>query len=143
MFMNDFGIHRNMYRVLKKFNWIPACLPYEKRRKLANVFTLTLGPHDAESDIMIDSFAKHMKNLNKGTSMHIESQVNFICAYTMNFLSDMPAQADSAGMMRHTAKFGCRRCFCFKEKRDFSFDVLNENRSHRQAMKLKQENIKR
>ena len=31
LFIDDFGIHRNNYRALKAFYWIPANLPYEER----------------------------------------------------------------------------------------------------------------
>ena len=47
LFIDDFGVHSNMYRALKAFYIVPANLSYEERRKIANVFTLTLGPHDA------------------------------------------------------------------------------------------------
>jgi hypothetical protein len=47
LFINDFGVHRNMYRALKAFYWTPAALPYGERRKITNVLTFTLGPHGA------------------------------------------------------------------------------------------------
>ena len=46
-FIHDFGVHRNMYRALKAIYLIPAYLSDEERRKIANVFTLTLDPHAA------------------------------------------------------------------------------------------------
>src|SRR5436305_4256221 len=49
-FIDNFGLHRNMRRAIKAFYWIPANLPSAERNKIANVSTLTLGPHGANID---------------------------------------------------------------------------------------------
>ena len=66
LFVDDFGIHRNMYRALKAFYLIPACLSYDERRKLANVFTITLGPHGANLDDVIESIRQPIQELDAG-----------------------------------------------------------------------------
>ena len=46
LFIDGFGIFRNIYPSLKGFYLTPASLPYAERRKESNMFTLTLGPHE-------------------------------------------------------------------------------------------------
>lgn len=41
---------------------IPACLPYIERRKIANVFTLCLGPH-RHRDMPTDFIVLHLAQL--------------------------------------------------------------------------------
>ena len=50
-----------MYRALKAFYWIPLFMPYDERRKLANVFTLSRGPHGADINDVIAAFAHLFK----------------------------------------------------------------------------------
>jgi hypothetical protein len=47
LYIDDFGIHRNMYRALKGFYFPSACLDYQEQWKIFNEFTLTLGLHSA------------------------------------------------------------------------------------------------
>lgn len=68
-FINDFRIYRKNYRALKAFSWIPGPnLPYEERRKIANNFTLTLGPHGANIEDVVDAIAIPVHQLNEGIS---------------------------------------------------------------------------
>lgn len=90
LFINDFGIHRNMYRALKAFYLIPACLTYEKRRKLANVFTLTLEPHGASIHDIAKAFSRPIQDLDRGMRLDINGETSQVCAFTMAFLGDMP-----------------------------------------------------
>ncbi|KAL9030964.1 MAG: hypothetical protein Q9196_000960 [Gyalolechia fulgens] len=132
LFIDDFGIHRNSYRALKAFYWIPSSLPYEERRKLANVFTLTLGPHGAIMDDVVEAFYKDFRALDQGGYvMDVNGEESLVCAYSMMMIGDMPQQADNSGFMRHTARFGCRSCFCTSEQRhDLGFDVIEHSRYH-------------
>jgi hypothetical protein len=45
LFINDFSIYRNMYRVLKGFYVTLIYLDFNKQRKPLNKFTLTLSPY--------------------------------------------------------------------------------------------------
>ena len=99
MFIDDFGIHRNMYCALKAFYWIPANLPYKERRKLANIFTLSLGPHGADIEDVVRSFVKLFKGLDHGCQMKLGDEIITVCAFTMAFLGDMPQQADNCGVL--------------------------------------------
>lgn len=48
IFIDVFGIHRNMYRALKAFYTILAALPYSEQGRVVNYLTLTLGSHGAD-----------------------------------------------------------------------------------------------
>ena len=61
LFIDDFGIYRNMYRVLKAFYFILFYFSYEKRRKIVNVFILTLNSHDVNLKTIMKTFNKIIK----------------------------------------------------------------------------------
>ena len=139
LFIDDFGVHRNMYRALKAFYLIPACLSYEERRKLANVFTLTLGPHGANINDVVEAFSKPIQNLDRGMELEINGDMEKVCAFSITFLGDMPQQADNGGFMRHNARRGCRTCFCLKEERsDLKYDVVRNGRYHWETMQQRE-----
>ena len=131
LFIDDFGVHRNMYRALKAFYLIPACLEYSERRKLANVFTLTLGPHGASLDDVVEAFHRPIQDLDQGIELDINGEVVKVCAFSITLLGDMPQQADNIGFMRHNARMGCRTCFCPKEERgSLEYDIVGKGRYH-------------
>ena len=131
LFIDDFGVHRNMYRALKAFYLIPACLSYSERRKVANVFTLTLGPHGAQLKDVVEAFRKPLKELDTGLEMNINGQDHTVCASVMAFLGDMPQQADNGGFSRHNAERGCRTCLCPKSERgNLEYDIIGNGRYH-------------
>ena len=45
-FINNFGIYKNIYRILKIFYLILIYLNYIERKKFINIFILVLKPHD-------------------------------------------------------------------------------------------------
>lgn len=131
LFIDDFGVHRNMYRALKAFYIIPACLSYDERRKIANVFTLTLGPHGAQMNQVVEAFARPIQELDHGVEIDINGVSEFVCAFVMTFVGDMPQQADNGGFLRHNAIMGCRSCSCAKkDKGDLYFDVDDSKKYH-------------
>ena len=139
LFIDDFGIHRNMYRALKAFYLIPACLSYEERRKIANVFTLTLGPHGANLTDVIEAFGRPIRQMDRGMEMTINGETERVCAFNIAFLGDMPQQADNGGFLRHNAKMGCRTCRCSKlERGDLSYDVVGHGRYHWETTKQRE-----
>lgn len=139
LFIDDFGVHRNMYRALKAFYLIPACLEYSERRKLANVFTLSLGPHGASLNDVVEAFDSPIQDLDRGIKLDVNGETEKVCAFAMTLLGDMPQQADNSGFMRHNARMGCRTCFCPKEERgNLQFDIIGKGRYHYETMKQRQ-----
>ena len=138
LFIDDFEIHRNMYRSLKAFYLIPGNLSYEERRKITNVFTLTLRPHGASTEDVVKTFAKPIRQLNKEFTLKIDEHDQEVCAFTMTLIGDMLQQADNEGFAHHSAQKGCRSCFCLKDlRKDLTFDVVKEGRYHLDTVKQK------
>jgi hypothetical protein len=131
LFIDDFGIHRNMYRAAKAFYLIPACLSFVERQKIANVFTLTLGPHGADPQDVINAFKNSMVLLAKGITMDINGQATLVRGFTHVIVGDLPQQADNSGFLRYNANLGCRSCFVHKSNRgDYQFDCVTSGRYH-------------
>lgn len=89
LFIDNFGVHRNIYRALKAFYLIPAYLDYEERRKLANVFTLILGPYGAKIENVIGAIKESIKDLDAGMEMEINGDTVKVSAHAITFLGDM------------------------------------------------------
>lgn len=134
LFVDDFGVHRNMYRAVKAFYAIPAGLAYSDRRKLSNTYVLTLGPHGADPETTIASFVEQLAELDRGSLMKVDGVPHRVSAFVLAFTGDMPQQAANAGFLTHNAKFGCRSCYCPKDTRqDLSFDVVLDGRYHHET----------
>ena len=131
LFIDDFGIHRNMYRALKAFYLIPASLSYDERRKLANVFTLTLGPHGAKIEDVIGAISRPVQELDQSIDLEINGEIRTVWAFSISLIGDMPQQADNSGFQRPIAFRGCRSCVCPKESYgDLDFDTVLNGRYH-------------
>jgi len=116
LFIDNFGIYRNNYKVLKAFYWIPANLSYKKRKKIVNNFTLTLGPHGADVKDIINALTRPVRQLNKGISFIINNRELYICAFIIFFTRNLPSQANNAGFIRYNAVRGCRIYLCPSKK---------------------------
>ena len=58
LFVDDFEIHRNMYRFFKAFYLILICLFYKKRRKIINVFILILNFYDVDMKNVVEAIRR-------------------------------------------------------------------------------------
>ncbi|RDW84612.1 hypothetical protein BP6252_02202 [Coleophoma cylindrospora] len=131
LFVDDFGVHRNMYRALKGFYITPACLPYHERRKPGNEFTLTLGPHGASMTDIVTNLEPGLVALAHGKTLRINGAEVMVKAFPIVLTGDMPQAADNSGFMRHNAERGCRACKCTSHERaDLDYDVVANGRYH-------------
>lgn len=129
VFIDDFGIFRNMYRALKAFYITLAGLPYSERRKIVNNFTLTLGPHGADFDQSILCFSESFRELLLGKKVSVNGDYVFLNISVIAFTADMPQQAANSGALAHRANIGCRSCYCPKERRgDMDYDIVENGR---------------
>ena len=129
VFVDDFGIFRNMYRALKGFYVTLAGLPYSERRKIANNFTLTLGPHGANLSQTVSCFKKAFQDLLLGKEFCINGECVILNISVIAFTADMPQQAVNSGALAHQANIGCRSCYCPKEFRgDMEYDIVENGR---------------
>jgi hypothetical protein len=90
LFINDFGIHQNMYQPLKAFYITPANLTYQEHHQIANTFTLTLRPHGAEMDNIIHSLHADFQDLEKGITMDFNGEKKLVNVFLMAITGDMP-----------------------------------------------------
>ena len=110
LFYYDFGIYRNNYRALKIFYWIPANLLYNKKRKIANNFILSLGPYRAAIKNIILVFLKPVKELDRGTFLYINGIYTKIYIFTILLTGDILQQADNNSFLRYNIIISCKIC---------------------------------
>ena len=131
LFIDDFEIHRNMYRVLKIFYLISVCLSYVERRKMTNVFILTLNSHDANVQDVMKVFNRSIRQLDRDVELVVNEERKIVCAFTMIFLKDMSQQANNVNFSHHSVNLSCRTCLCSKSERsNLQYDIVINNRYH-------------
>ena len=139
LFIDDFEVHRNMYRALKIFYLISVNLSYDERRKLTNVFTLILRSHDVIIENVINTFAKSIRQLDRDISLIINEDEQEICAFSMSLLEDMSQQTVNEKFSHHSAQKECRSCFCSKKSREnLTFNTIQHERYHFETIKQRQ-----
>ena len=120
-----------MYRVLKTFYFILACLFYSERRKMINVFILTLRFHEIQLKEVVEVFRKFLKKLNTELKININDQDHIIYTFVITFLKDMSQQANNGEFSRYNAKRNYRTCLYFKnERKNFKYNIINNDRYH-------------
>ena len=140
LFIDGFGVHRNMYRSLKGFYMTPASLSYVERRRVCNTFTLTLGPHGASMQDVVQSFETKFQQLERGVLVPINGERVLMSAFVLCYTGDMPQQAANCGFLAHNAHIGCRICRCPKEKRgDLQYDIILNGRYHYDVVQQRKE----
>ena len=131
LFIDEFEVHRNMYRSLKAFYLIFANLSYEKRRKIVNVFTLTLESHDVALEDVVKIFFRDIRQLNRNFALSVNDIETEICSFVMRLIDDMSQQVENEEFAHHSAQKECRFCFCLKTLREnLQFDIVQEDRYH-------------
>lgn len=115
-----------MYRTLKTFYFILACLSYKKRRKLTNVFILTLESYKIIFHDVVEVFSKSIKKLNYNVEMKINKECEIICVFVMTFFENMSQQTNNIEFFRHNANIRYCTYLCFKRQRDnLQYDIVD------------------
>ena len=78
-----------MYRALKTFYLIFIYLTYKKRRKLVNVFTLSLKSYKTKLSDVVKVFVKFIQKLDRETQLKINDNLKIVCVFIITFLNDM------------------------------------------------------
>lgn len=131
LFIDDFGAHRNMFRALKGIYLTPAGLSYQERRRLANSFTVTLGPHGASFQDVLANISTDLETVAKGFYSTLYGEQVIVTASVMALTGDMPQQAKNSGMLSYSANIGCRTCYCPRKKKiDPLYDIVSHGRYH-------------
>lgn len=138
IFVDDFGLHRNVYHTITGVYAMPAGLSILNRQRSGNALTVALGPHGSEFNNVINCLHTSMGNLDHGCSLMINGQERFTWAPIMAFLGDMNQQQISAGFLSPRAVYCCRFCNAGSDNRgDLYRDVILQGRYHHQVLKLR------
>ncbi|OJD23458.1 hypothetical protein ACJ73_05182, partial [Blastomyces percursus] len=138
LFIDGFGLYRNMYRSLMGFYMIPALSAVE-RSKRNNIFTLTFGPHGTNFPDTIAALSYGLSTLDcKGIMVDIGEEKVRVAASCIAFLGDMPQQTSNAGIKGPTARRSCRSCFIDDKNRpNLDYDLRNNGRFHHHMQHLR------
>lgn len=134
LFIDGFGLYRNMYRSVMGIYLIPAGLSSAGRAKSCNLYTITLGPHGTNFEDVIASLTQ-LNDLDKGLSV---DDGQYLLAFCLAFLGDMPQQADNAGVRRPTAMRSCRSCLVSEDERDnMLYGIDARSRGHYETLNIR------
>ncbi|RYC59161.1 hypothetical protein CHU98_g7042 [Xylaria longipes] len=134
MFLDAFGLYRNMYVSLTGIYLTPEFFTTELRSRRSNTFPLTLGPHGSDlADVLTGLF--HIRNLDSGVELALNNNTHvFVCSFVNCITGDMPSQQKLSGCLGPTATLPCRNCFVKGEdKANLHFDIVNQGRYHMQT----------
>lgn len=128
IFIDAFGLYRNMYRSILGVYALLAFLPDHIANRQSSVIPITLTPFASEdADTLSD--IPGLAELDRGCHVTINGKPIFMCAFTMCFLGDMPQQAELSGCLRHNAIKCCRYCLIDKNSRsNLQYDIVNFGR---------------
>ncbi|OJD12911.1 hypothetical protein ACJ73_09277 [Blastomyces percursus] len=131
LFIDGFGLYRNMYRSLMGVYLIPA-LSAAERTKRQNLFTITFGPHGTNFSDTTKALSPSFLQLDcEGVNVHIGGQLTRVVSSCLSFLGDMPQQNSNAGIKGPTAEYSCRSCTIKDINRsDLRFDIVKHGRYH-------------
>ena len=133
LFIDGFGLYRNMYRSVMGIYMIPACLSAAERAKMSNIYPIALGPHGSNFDDVITAL-KRLSTLESGIDVarnNLKSGETRLVAFCSAYLGDMPQQQDNAGFKRPTAKVSCRSCLVEeKDRDDLDYNIQKKGRYH-------------
>ncbi|KAI1350743.1 hypothetical protein F5Y01DRAFT_325814 [Xylaria sp. FL0043] len=139
MFIDGFGLYRNMYRSLMGIYLTPEFFPPELRNRRASVYPLTLGPHGAELADVLKTLL-HSRSLDRGMEMNINGSNVFVCSFVHCIIGDMPSQQKLSGCQGPTAKMNCRNCMVDdNNKPNLEYDIINKGRYHFQTLIARKE----
>ncbi|KAI1819025.1 hypothetical protein F4861DRAFT_534789 [Xylaria intraflava] len=134
MFVDAFGLYRNMYRSIEGIYFIPQFFDTAIRNRRSSVITATLGPYGANRADVLQTLA-HTNRLDRGTRLTVNGKEVFVCSFVAAIIGDMPSQQELSGCLGPKANFPCRYCLvAAEEKGDMSFDVHKMGKYHRQVI---------
>ena len=89
LFIDNFKLHKNMYRALKNFYLILIYLSYVERKKMTNVFILILSFHDINVQDMMKVFNKSIRQLNRDVEFIVNKKRKIVCAFIIIFFENI------------------------------------------------------
>jgi hypothetical protein len=78
IFIDEFGLYRNVYHSVSDIYAMSAALCELKRQKSKNAFTLTLNSHEAELKNVLDCLQIDLKNIDRDCFLIINEEQTFV-----------------------------------------------------------------
>lgn len=128
LFIDAFGLFRNMYRSIMGFYLIPQFLEKKIRNRRKSLLPLTLGPFGASLADIVESLA-HLASLDEGLELQVGGRTVFICSFIASIIGDMPSQQLLAGCLGPKANMPCRYCIVSSPERpNLDFNIVEFGR---------------
>lgn len=145
LFIDRFGLYRNVYRSLIGFYCILVCISFYKRARRANVFPITLRPYRSNFATIVNAIGNRgLTDLDKGVEIQIDGKRVLLVAFTFAMIRDMPQQQKNSRMKTQKANLSCRICFIYvDERRDLDFDTFSDGRYYYTVMYIRQDIARR
>jgi hypothetical protein len=142
LFIDAFGLYRNMYRPIPGFYAQFAFMNQLDRKRQINVFPITLAPFAAKWEDVVHSLM-HLKELETGVEIKLDngSKVT-LCAPCLAYVGDMPQQQGNAGCKNQKAEHYCRSCLISSKddyQKNLTFDIVAQGRYHYETERIREE----
>jgi hypothetical protein len=139
MFIDGFGVYRNMYRSIISMYVQFAFLNETERRRQINVFPLSLGPFGADWEDVVRSLT-HLADLESGVEVTLDNgQKVIVAAPCLAYIGDMPQQQANSGCRSQNAEHFCRHCLVGKEDRaNLYYNIVLNGRYHFEMIRCRQ-----
>ena len=95
IFIDDFELYRNSYRILMKMYVIVIVFIFKKRNRKINVFFLILELHDSNFSDVIKVLI-YLMFLNQNELLIINNEKIFVCVFILIYFDDMSQQQKNA-----------------------------------------------
>jgi hypothetical protein len=133
LFLDAFGLHRNVYHQLQGLYIQPANLDVAARFTMQNCFVLMLGPFGGNDSDIAGCLQDETVLLGRGVRTNIISsdgsvQNNAVLTvFPLCMSGDMPQQNHNVGVMSPAANYNCRYCFT-GDRGNLALDTRAEGR---------------
>ena len=142
IFIDDFGLYRNMYRSITGVYAMPAGLPASERQKCFNAYTIALGPHGSEFKDVMNCLHTSLGNMDRGCILEINGQKQAAWVPILAYLGDMKQQQASGGFLGPRANYCCRFCDAGLHNRgDLQRDILLHGRYHHEVLAIRKKSL--
>ena len=139
-YMNDFELYRNFYRNFMIIYCQLIFLFFHDRMRRVNVFLITFDSHNNNLNEIIDVF-QDLRRFDQKIILNLSKLIK-VCVFIFIFLSDMFMQQINAKFKNQNANKKCRFCFIdVFARKDFDFDIIEQNRFHNLAITQKKQMI--
>jgi len=134
LYEDEFGLYRNMYRSLLGIYLTPAGLSAREQTQRSNIFPITLGLFGAAYKDVVTAL-HHLRTLDKGVMVSINSEKVFLCAHVLAFTGDMPQQQKAKGLLGVKATHPCGFCLiASNDKSQLDYNIALKGRYHHQTV---------